>query len=90
SLQYRHEEVLMQPGYTWQGNRISFMAEEIDNAFENDQVYIRYKHETVCVRKERIACKKPNIFKTGRHESVCVQVAQQCAGEETTIPLYEW
>ncbi|GBN20715.1 hypothetical protein AVEN_125101-1 [Araneus ventricosus] len=26
-----------------------------------------------CVCKERIACKKPNIFKTGRHESVCVQ-----------------
>ncbi|GBN46956.1 hypothetical protein AVEN_116055-1 [Araneus ventricosus] len=30
------------------------MAEEIDNVFENDQIYIRYKtdrHESVCARK---------------------------------------
>ncbi|GBM94484.1 hypothetical protein AVEN_219785-1 [Araneus ventricosus] len=58
------------------------MAEEIDNVFENDQMYIREPTDmNRCVCKERIVCKKPNIFKTGRHESVCVQVVRSCATE---------
>ncbi|GBO12752.1 hypothetical protein AVEN_177540-1 [Araneus ventricosus] len=51
------------------------MAEEIDNVFENDQMYIRYKtdrHESVCVCARNASPSKSRTFSKPVDTNRCV------------------